>query len=154
VFGDSGEERGFWDIDWMGKLCRRKLIPVRGAPTFHEHQWITDGPNSGDPPSLDAIPLKSYVNLKVVGSKTSVDKLWITAEQWCSAARERGARLARPVASIVTGAGRQRMSLGTGEERPGWDTLLSKYLDAADCTGLNRQTLERLGNELMSDADK
>lgn len=154
TFADAGEERGFWDVTWTGKFCHRKKVPIVGAPQFFTRQWITEGSGSGDLPSIDGIPAKSYVNLEVVGSEATVNKLWITAEEWCAEARSRGLRLARPVRCVTKEPTKARISLGGAGDRPTWDTVLSRYLDAADCTGLNRQKLEQLGKELMANADK
>ncbi len=154
TFADQGEVRGFWDVTWTGKFCDRRMVPIQGAPQFFTHQWITSESGSDDLPSLDGIAAKSYVNLEVVGSEATVNKLWITAEDWCAQLRQRGVRLARPVRCVTKEPSKARIRLGDGGDRPTWDTVLSRYLDAADCTGLNRQRLEQLGKEFMADADK
>lgn len=153
-FADEGDQRGFWDVSWHGKKCVRKMVSVAGAPVFNSLRWITSGQDAGDLPSLNEIGAKSYVNLHVTGTEASVNKQWITAEEWCAKARQRGARLVRPVRAVTTEPNKVRIKLGEGDERPTWDTILSRYLDAADCSGLNRQTLEQLGKEFMADADK
>lgn len=153
-FADEGEVRGFWDVSWLGKFCQREMVPIKGAPQFTEVQWITSGQGAGDLPPFTGIAAKSYVNLKVVGTESAVNKLWITAEEWCTQARQHGVRLARPVRSVTTEPNKVRIKVGDGADRPTWDTILSKYLDAADCSGLNRQKLEQLGKEFMTDADK
>lgn len=154
TFADEGEQRGFWDVTWTGRSCERRMVPIVGAPVFTEVQWITSGQGASDLPSFRGIPQKAYVNLKVVGTESAVNKQWITAEEWCSTARQYGVRLARPVRAVTTEPNKVRIKLGEGDERPTWDTILSRYLDAADCTGLNRQKLEQLGKEFMADADK
>jgi len=154
TFADSGEQRGFWDVTWDTDGCHRVLVPIVNAPTFVEYQWITSGQGAGDLPQLRGIPQNSYVNLKVIGTESAVNKQWITAEDWCSRARQYGVRLARPVRAVTAEPNRVRIKLGEGDERPTWDTLLSRYLDAADCSGLNRQKLEQLGKGFMADADK
>lgn len=124
-FADALDKRGFWDVTWMGtgKSCIRRKIPIRDAPMFIEMDWHVDQNNG--PPSFERIPERAYVNLKVIGSKATVDKNWKLAEIWCGDARQaHGARLARPVASVHTVA-KQRIDLGTSEERPTWDKLLS-----------------------------
>lgn len=150
TFGDAGEERGFWDVSWTGKFCKRVKVPIVGAPRFHELIWKV----GDDPPRASEINPKDYVTVKVSGLSTEVNKLWITAEEWCAGVKAEGARLCRPVPLITKEPTKARISLGADGDRPTWDTVLSRYLDAADCSGLNRQRLEQLGKELMADADK
>lgn len=153
-FADATDKRGFWDVTWMGtgKSCIRKKIAVRDSPVFQELEWDVV---NGDLPDRQRIAETAYLNLKVIGPKALIDKHWKEAEMWCGEARSiHGARLARPVAQPRSEAGKQRIDLGSSEERPTWDKLLSRYLDTVDCVGLNRKTLEMLGTQLMSDADK
>jgi len=153
-FADASDKRGFWDVTWMGtgRACVRKKVPVRDAPVFQELEWNVEG---GDLPDKQRIAESAYLNLKVIGPRALIDKRWADALHWCHEARTiAGARLARPVPQPRAEAGRKRIDLGTSEDLPAWDKLLSRYLDTVDCTGLNRKTLETIGAQLMADADK
>lgn len=151
TFADRDEERGFWDIEWVGKFCKRKMVPIEGAPLFHELEWKT----GEDPPDVTSICAKAYVNLKLVGLSTEVKKQWKTAQAWADQLRaERELRMVKLVSGEVQTEHKQRITFADNGERPTWDTVLSRYLDQADCTGLDRNRLEQLGKELMADADK
>jgi DNA repair exonuclease SbcCD nuclease subunit len=150
TFADTGQTRGYWDIEFVADKFHpsRTFVPVKGAPLFFEVDW-RDG---NDIPKLDWVE-KSYVNLKVTGSQASVDKRWQAALEWCTNAKQNGLRMVRPVKAITAEPSRKRITIGDGD-RPTWDTIISSYLDTADCTGLNRERLEAIGKELMTDADR
>lgn len=149
-FGDRDDARGFWDIEFTGTEVKRIKVKV-ASPTFHELEWIT----SERPPDMSAIPQGSYINVKVIGPKTAVDKLWTTAEHWASEEKQQlEARLLKLTPVTDNEPTRRRASLQTSDERPTWDTVVSRYLSGTDCTGLNRDRLEQLGKELITDADR
>jgi DNA repair exonuclease SbcCD nuclease subunit len=156
TFADVGDQRGYWDITFngKGKQPRRVKVAVNDSPTFLEFIQRVGGQGSDDFPDLSSIPAKSYVNLKLTGSEVEVNNLWINAQEWCAKAIANGARLAKPTPVHTQPAARSRIALGETSERPTWDKVLSSYLDNADCAGLNRQKLEQLAKELMTDADR
>lgn len=148
TFGDSGEDRGYWDITWSGKDTTYNLIPVRNAPCFHELEWKC----GAQPPNLGQLGGLSYVNVKIIGNPNAVDKFWVTAQAWgASQMLEHGHRLVKLMRPSAVATGRKRLAMGDDNGSFTMDKILGQYLDQADCTGLNRQKLEQLGLELLRD---
>lgn len=147
-FQDVGESRGFWDIS-LGDEIQAEMVAIEGAPRFHVAQWIT----SGQPPVLELSP-GDYIKLLVQGPKSAVDKLMPQARLLCERFKsDAGVRYAKAIAEPDSGPTRQRIIETKPGERPSAEAVVSRYLDVADCTGLNRETLAAFAKELVHDAD-
>lgn len=149
-FGDRGDNRGFWDITFQEDgRTDRKMVPIEGAPRFHDIQWIISGPM----PDVTAIGPKDYANIRIVGSKAEVDKSWKAVEAHINGfTADSGARLIRPIAETDATPAKQRLAFSE-TERPSWEQVVGRYLGALDCTGLNRDRLADLAKEFIADAE-
>ena len=148
-FQDVDESRGFWDIS-LGDEIQAEMVAIDGAPRFHVVPWIT----SGQPPVIDVSP-GDYVKLLVQGPKSAVDKLMPQARLLCESLKtDKGARYAKPISEPDSGPTRQRIIETKPGERPSAEVIVGRYLDVADCTGLNRETLAAFAKELVHDAEQ
>lgn len=149
-FADVGDDRGFWDITFNSDGTRTAVkVPIEGAPRFHKLQWIV----GGEPPDVSAISTQDYVDLVISGSRAKVDKFWKDAQNWADQLAKRvDLRMLKMTPATDVEQARRRIVLGDGE-RPSWEQIVSRYLDAADCMDLDRTRLTDLAKELIQDGE-
>lgn len=142
-FGDAGEIRGFWDLQFDGSQKMSKKLVKVNAPRFHEIDWPQAGVDH---------PQDAYIKVHVKESKSKLRSVLADAEEACRKFIAEGARYARAIPSVEVPEAKQRIRI---DESMSWNALISSYLDACcDVTGAARRRLEKLGQQIVEEADR
>jgi DNA repair exonuclease SbcCD nuclease subunit len=150
-FGDTGEERGFWDITFSPRREPRAVLIPSKAPRFHVLSWDC----AGDPPRLDSHRLGpgDYVQLDVVGRKAELDQGLKACREVATEMEGLGARLVK-IRPLMLAERKTRSRAST--ERDGritWPAAVAGYLDACQLEGLERARLQQIGQQAIEEAE-
>lgn len=152
-FGDSGEERGFWDITFKPGDINAKLISSN-APAFHSLDW-RDEEERGK--LYERIRIGDYVEVKLEGTDAEIKSErgaiddFLRGSGWSSAIRlvkfrpiplsDKKER-SKAIAEAVKSSGKIT-----------WPSAVSGYLDHCDLTGLERARLEEIASAALAEAE-
>lgn len=142
-FGDSGEQRGFWDITYTAKGVKAKLIKT-AMPEFRKCSWdkLPDDFKEGD-----------YLQLETRGTATELKRIAAGVKEAAEAALARGARAVKVHPTTITERKTRAKVAEEGGKVLTWPEAVSGYVDACDVTGLSRAKLEAMAREALAEAE-
>lgn len=148
-FGDTGEERGWWDITFKPKLVDAKLIPSE-APRFHSVNWLA----IGDEPV--AIAPGDYLEVKMEGTDAEIKSERSAIDDYLARVKAGGARMVKFRPIILTDKKERSKAIAAAVGTDGkitWPSAVSGYLDHCDLTGLVRGRLEAIAKAALAEAE-
>lgn len=144
-FGDAGAApRGVRIVEFGKKKITKRFIEI-DSPKFHIREWGGGGPDATE--DADEIRAGDYLRLEVRATHAEWKARRPEVEDTVKAWRERGVLALDPKHVPVLQV-EERMALA---EVPTHDGVISRYVEAADTTGLDEKQLLALGRELLEE---
>ena len=153
-FGDSGENRGFWEIRINGKSVKMIHVPLR-APQFFSMDWNVH--RSGDlleSAKILALQENDYLEIQMEGTTAELKE----AAKELAEAKEKikeaiGLRMVKVHTTVKSEKKTRAKAASTGKKLT-WREAVGGYLDVCDTTGLVRARLEELAKQAIEEAER